>query len=59
MEIKVDGGKPYNRMNRNDSQKDMDRVNISDEVARTGIWMQLNQKGHNVNDNHNGHGGAK
>ena len=46
LEIKVDG-KPYNRFHRNES--DLDRVNISEEVSKTGIWMQLNR------DNKNGH----
>merc|ERR1719239_403259 len=58
MEVKVDG-KPYQRIPRNDT--DTDRVNISEEMARTGIWLQLSRDSKaNIRDAENGgHTGAK
>ncbi|XP_012941835.1 sodium bicarbonate cotransporter 3 [Aplysia californica] len=49
MEIKIGDNKPYNRTNahRRGSQ-DTDRVNISEEMARTGIWLQLKKDSKNV-----------
>jgi hypothetical protein len=61
MEIKI-GDKPYSRFNKKGSATDMDRVNISEEMARTGIWMQLRRDSQNVlvdnedgGHNHNRH----
>ncbi|XP_055869430.1 sodium bicarbonate cotransporter 3-like isoform X3 [Biomphalaria glabrata] len=52
MEIKVDRmgeNKSYNRpINIRRSSLDTDRVNISEEMAKTGIWMQLRRDSKNM-----------
>lgn len=57
MEVRVDN-KPYHRIPHNESAAD--RVNISEEMARTGIWLQLSRDSKvNLGDAENGgHTGA-